>query len=169
MPKNLEVKVTISSFNKALDIARSLGASYVGEIHQVDTYFGVQQGRLKLREANDKNAELIFYDRDEHSTQRVSYFQIYPINSPQQLKQILAEALGNLAIVEKKRKVFLYDSTRIHIDDVKGLGGFLEFEVPIHTTLESATKVMNYLIDQFRIDESDFISVSYLDLMLKMK
>jgi len=161
------VKAKIVSLEKAIEVTHSLPTKYAGELHQIDTYFIVKKGRLKLREINQTQAELIFYDRDERSSQRISNYEVYAVVNALQIKQVLEKALGVLAVVKKKRRVFLYNETRIHLDEVLHLGYFLEFEVPIDTSIDSAKNVTNYLIERFNISQIDFISESYLDLVLR--
>lgn len=45
------------------------------------------------------------------------------------LKNVLSRALGVCGVVEKKRKLYMIDNTRVHIDSVQGLGDFMELEV----------------------------------------
>ena len=77
------------------------------------------------------------------------------------------KSLGIKAIVEKKRLLFMYNSTRIHIDEVTSLGCFIEFESPIESSFESAQNTINILVGKFSIKELEYIKSSYLDLILK--
>ncbi len=165
MPKNLEVKARTQRTDAALNVARSLPASFEGTLFQVDTYFRIQHGRLKLREINQKQAELIYYNRPEDDIQRISDFEIYPCSALEKIKSILEQSLGILTVVTKERQLFLYQSTRIHIDEVENLGSFIEFEVPLIDSMSEAKKTMNFLIDKFGIKEADYELHSYLDLM----
>lgn len=167
MPRNLEIKARINDISNVLQVTKSLDLQFVGELNQCDTYFVVPKGRLKLRETNDSNAELIFYLREEATIQRESFFDIYPIIHPSKLKTILTSSLGIKAIVNKRRLLFLFNDTRIHIDEVDGLGNFIEFEVPIMSDSTEAKSEMNYLIGQFGVHETDYIKCSYVDLTKK--
>src|SRR6058998_3862856 len=108
MPTNLERKARISDLQCAIGAARCLGAEFVDVLHQKDTYFQVQAGRLKLREIVGHQSELIYYERDENSFDRISHFQIYPVAEPSLLISILSKAIGIKAIVEKERSLFLH-------------------------------------------------------------
>jgi adenylate cyclase, class 2 len=167
MPQNLEIKAMIPSVERAKAVAYSLNARLVEELHQIDTYFDVQHCRLKLREVNQAGAELIYYDRTEASKQRVSQFEIFPCSNPSLLKIMLGKAIGIKTVVEKKRLLFLYKSTRIHLDEVIHLGSFLELETPIESSIEAAIEVTNFLERKFDINESDYVLNSYLDLLLQ--
>ncbi len=105
------------------------GADFVEDLKQSDTYFFVQRGRLKLRENDNGNLELIFYERDESSPAgMLSNYEIFR-HPDLQLKELLIKALGVKTIVEKERRLLKFENARIHLDSVKSLGDFLEFEI----------------------------------------
>lgn len=168
MPKNLEIKAKIPSVQHAASIARNIRASHKGELHQIDTYFKVHHGRLKLREILNDHAELIYYDRDEQSEQRLSRFEVYPVADAAQLKRLLTQSNGIRGIIEKKRVLYMYNDTRIHIDEVLRLGTFLEFETAVHESEEEARKELNFLIETFNIEVQDYFLHSYVDLLIPL-
>jgi adenylate cyclase class 2 len=98
-----------------------------GKVSQLDTYFRVRQGRLKLRE-KDRGAELIYYERSDQAIDRESNYRIVQIEDSEALKDALAAALGVLVSVEKSRRLLLWHEVRIHLDEVPGLGSCLELE-----------------------------------------
>ena len=165
MPENLEIKTKISNPASTVQIAESLGATDKGDLMHVDTYFNVRFGRLKLREINSEEFELIFYNRDERSPQRLSHFDIYPVHSPQMLMQILSSSLGILGRVEKTRKLFQYNLTRIHLDTVAQLGTFLEFETAVSESTKAAKKELTMLMKIFNVSQEDCFLHSYIDLI----
>lgn len=127
--KNLEYKARVGELNLLESIFMGSGAAFEGILKQRDTYFEVKAGRLKLREAEGRQAELIFYDRDEASSAGMeSRYEIFSVPDPS-LKDVLTEALGVKTVVEKERRLLKMKNARIHLDEVKGLGSFLEFEV----------------------------------------
>ena len=60
---------------------------------------------------------------------KLSDFSKTTIQDPLSLKEVLSQALGVKGVVLKKRILFMCNQTRIHIDDVVGLGNFMELEV----------------------------------------
>ncbi len=165
MLTNLEVKTKIPNIEQAVAIADSLKLKFIEILNQVDTYFGVPKGRLKLREINSVRGELIYYERDEYSNQRQSKFEIYQTKDPSMLKLILEQAFGVQNIVSKKRYLYMFNDTRIHVDNVSNLGSFLEFEVPMNSVIEEPQATMQFLIKSFHINEADFIKGSYSDMV----
>ncbi|MCB1720485.1 MAG: RdgB/HAM1 family non-canonical purine NTP pyrophosphatase [Alphaproteobacteria bacterium] len=95
---------------------------------QRDTYFRVPDGRLKLREQQDSPTNLIAYHRPDSPKERISNYQLIPVSDPRQTRENLAAEKGILATVTKWRTLYLFRNVRIHLDEVEGLGDFMEFE-----------------------------------------
>jgi predicted adenylyl cyclase CyaB len=127
MARNVELKARDPDPAGSLEISLALGAEDRGWLHQLDTYFRVPQGRLKLRE-QDAAAELIYYERSDDAIERESHYRIVPVEDPFGLKDALTAALGVLVAVEKSRRLLLWRNVRIHLDEVPGLGSFIELE-----------------------------------------
>jgi predicted adenylyl cyclase CyaB len=168
MPTNLELKARYPSLQEAHACAAALGAARCGLLIQQDTYFRIPRGRLKLREAEGETAELIYYERVEESAERWSRFTREPVAATAGLVHVLTEAFGVLAVVRKRRELYIFRDARIHIDDVEGLGTFVEFEVT-GGEIPSSVATMRELRNAFRIDEESVIRVSYSDLILEKR
>ncbi len=165
MPINLELKARILSRVKTEAVARSF-AQRKDELKQTDTYFRVSHGRLKLRVINGAESELIFYQRNEGGKRRWSMYEVYPIQSPKRMKRMLGSALGVLVEVKKKRTLWMYKNARIHLDEVSGLGHFIEFEVMVIKGKAQALRLYKELVARFDIRENQTIAESYSDLLL---
>jgi adenylate cyclase class IV len=126
--RNLELKARDPDPARSLAVCRELGAEDHGELWQRDTYFVVPQGRLKLREQRPGTAHLIQYDRTNRPEQRESRYRIAPVEDADTIAALLSAALAVRVVVTKRRRLFLHGPVRIHLDDVDGLGRFLEFE-----------------------------------------
>jgi adenylate cyclase class 2 len=163
MPVNLELKARIASLEAAETRARAAGLHLRDTLPQVDTYFRVTNGRLKLREQKSGPSELIYYERPEITPERLSTYYKEPVADPAGLAQLLSRALGILAIVLKERRLYLYRGARVHLDEVRGLGSFVEFEVPAE--LEGPEEIMKELRQLFGIGEADVIRNSYSDMV----
>ncbi len=167
MPVNLELKAGIASIAAARKTALDAGGEFRGTMRQTDTYFVVAHGRLKLREIEGGEAELISYDRPESDQTRWSRFVKTPVPDPAVMREMLSAALGVLATVRKTRDLFILDGSRIHLDSVESLGTFLEFEVPAGAdNAEEARVAMDALRKTFAIRDCDVFLHSYSDLIL---
>jgi predicted adenylyl cyclase CyaB len=162
---NLELKARIPSLEAAAATAHHCGARFQGVLVQRDTYLRVLHGRLKIREIQDVGAELIYYIRDDSTGVKTSRYMKDPIQNVEVLKSILFQSLGILAIVNKRRHLFLYENARIHIDDVAGLGSFVEFEIVDGGQKPSET-LMQLLCHTFVISDPNIVKASYSDLIL---
>lgn len=144
-------------------------AVFKGIDHQVDTYFNVARGRLKLREGNIENA-LIYYHRQDKAGPKKSEVSLYPTNPGSTLREILENSLGIKIIVKKDRKIFFIDNVKFHIDNVHGLGYFAEIEASGKAGVTDPEKLnqqcLRYL-KKLGINESDLVSKSYSDLVIE--
>ena len=165
--QNIELKALCDDLGTAKAIVEELGANFAGVLHQVDTYFKVSRGRLKLREINSSESQLIYYERPDDRGPKVSSYEIYPIQNPVDLKAILESALGIWRVIEKIRELYWLNGVRIHLDRVSGLGNFIEFEGIVQAADEKnkvETKVQK-LIAAFNISAAARINGSYSDLV----
>lgn len=165
--RNVELKARYPDLNKAEQICQELPSSLLGIDHQIDTYFQVSQGRLKLRESTLSGSHLIYYERENRQDARESLYEISLVSHPAQLKLLLSKALGIRSVVEKKRKIYLYQHVRIHLDLVERLGTFLEFEAVMSSEMKSAEGVVlvHELKERFHILPEWRLSASYGDLL----
>jgi predicted adenylyl cyclase CyaB len=166
MRRNIELKATLGDPAAARAVSQRLGAQRLGTWRQVDTYFNARHGRLKLREMGPQ-AQLIWYLRADQHEARASHYLLVDVSDPAAVKAALAGALGVLVIVDKQREVFLWEQVRIHLDEVAGLGRFLEFEAVLDdaTGHEPGHAQLAYLMAQFALRPSDLIAGSYADLV----
>lgn len=166
---NIEFKAATSKLAELENILLLQNPVFVGEDHQVDTYFNVPHGRLKLREGNIENA-LIHYVRENTAGSKSSHIILYQHLPDKNLKNILATALGIKALVDKRRKIYFIDNVKFHFDMVKGLGTFVEVEA-IDKDGSIGKEKLQLQCDEyarlFKLLPSDFVGLSYSDLMLQ--
>jgi len=136
--RNLELKAHDPDPEATLRAALALGATDEGVLEQRDTYFPVAHGRLKLREQTPGGAHLIQYARADEPQERESAYRLAAIADPAALAAALAAALGTEGVVVKRRRLLLWERVRIHLDDVTGLGTFVELEAVLSDDEELA-------------------------------
>ena len=163
--RNLELKARFADLARGEQIAQALGAASGGDLYQLDTYFHVASGRLKLREDGHAGGELIFYQRPEDSPTRWSDYFKTPVAAPEALRDVLTRALGVRQQVEKTRRLYLFRGARIHLDRVTRLGTFVEFEVPTDDDADAARALMGELMLAFGLSDADAIATSYGEMM----
>jgi predicted adenylyl cyclase CyaB len=167
MPVNLEIKLKLNSFEGKKKLLKQIGAKRVGLLTQKDIYYSHPPGLLKLRIENGTSS-LIYYNRDEKKINRWSEYYLLKFG-----KENPSEFFKRLFIIEtvvdKRRELFIYDNTRIHLDMVKGLGKFLELETLIVNGKADAQKRFKFLIDSLKLDPSKQIKKSYRSLLIKKK
>ena len=145
----------------------------LAELHQVDTYLRATSGRLKLRETHsvEGNAvELIAYTRPDVLGTRLSDYRRVSVDRSESanLLAALRVALGQLVVVEKVRRVAILGRTRVHLDRVTGLGGFVELETVLAEGDDEATGRAEAaeVASLLGIDGLTPIAGSYGDLLL---
>ena len=170
MPANIEIKAKVKNVEALKTKIESFYNIKPKEIFQVDTFFNIDKGRLKLRTFSKDKGELIFYERSNSAGPKRSDYFIYKTDNPDELKKVLEISLGTRGIVRKRRLLYLVDKTRIHLDEVENLGSFLELEEVLspdqkeNEGKQAAEDIMNKL----GINDKDLIELAYIDLLEKM-
>lgn len=167
MPVNLELKIKVESHTKLKRILFQIKAGRKGILNQEDIYYKVKNGLLKLRTENG-NETLIFYRREEKKSNRWSDYHLLEFKNGVGRK-FFNRAFETEVIVKKKRELFVYDNTRIHLDTVKNLGIFLELETLVINGKADAKKRFTKIIKLLGLDSSKEIRKSYRDLLLELK
>lgn len=165
---SIEIKAKVANLTKIAVLLQSKNARFVGEDHQIDTYFNVATGRLKLRQGNIENS-LIRYHRLESRDLKRSEVQLQKLlEDNAALHQILTETLGIFKIVDKKRRIYFIDNVKFHLDEVAGLGSFVEIEaldLEQNKTEQQLSVQCDYYIDLLGLDRGSFVDKSYSDLI----
>src|SRR5438552_986853 len=113
--RNIELKARCIDLAAAARAGDAIGATIQGVLVQIDTYFHVASGRLKLRETEGKAAELIWYRREDTAELRGSDYYVLPIPLAQETRAALGGALGVRGEVRKRRTLYLWENVRIHL------------------------------------------------------
>jgi predicted adenylyl cyclase CyaB len=164
---NFEFKAYLHDAAHVRATLKRLRARFLGTDHQVDTYFRVPEGRLKIREGRLENS-LIFYQRTNSARARRSTVEMMLLPRRNSVRAILAQALGVLVVVDKRREIYFLGNVKIHLDRVRGLGTFVEVEAmtrsgDIRKVRAQAAKLQKLLA----ISTADIVPLSYSDLIMK--
>ena len=168
--ENIELKAADADAVASDHACRALGAVPHGVLLQRDTYFDVGRGRLKLREDLARGSgELIFYRRAEEPGPRSSTYWRTPAADAGTMRDLLAAAHGIAGVVAKRRRVYLHRNVRIHLDDVEGLGSFVELEsvlaVPGAESPDEAAALAE-VVAALGFASRETIAGGYLELLL---
>jgi len=166
---NIEFKAKAKDIARLETILQQYKPRYIGEDQQVDTYFNVAVGRLKLREGNIENA-LIHYERENTAGAKSSHVLLYQHQPDKTLKEILVKTLGIKAVVDKRRRIYFINNVKFHFDRVEGLGTFVEVEA-IDKDGSIGKEKLQAQCDGyaalFGIKDEDFCSLSYSDMIIE--
>ena len=167
MAVNIEIKARCLDHERIREILKAEGAIYHGTDHQVDTYFSINSGRLKLREGSIEN-NLIFYDREDKNGPKVSNYVLHNTSHDTTLKEVLTRSLGISVIVDKQREIYFINNVKFHIDTVKDLGTFVEIEAIDKDGSIGSKNLMaqcTHYLTLFDIKEHDLLTNSYSDML----
>ena len=167
MSTNIEIKARVHDFPELKRRAEAISDSPLEVIPQEDTFFVTSKGRLKLRVLAPDRAQLVYYERtDQDGPKRSDYF-IFNTDDPENLKTALSLALGIRGVVKKTRYLYMVGETRVHLDDVDGLGYFMELEVVLRRDQSDneGQAIANDLMKKLGIESSDLIEGAYMDLL----
>ncbi len=166
---NVEIKARCNNADRIRSYLVIHNAECKGIDEQVDTYFNVPNGRLKLREGNIEN-NLIFYERINQAGPKNSHFHLVKIEDAKALKEVLTKSIGVKVVVIKRREIYYISNVKFHIDEVPGLGSFVEIEagnILADLTREQLKEQCDFYIKEFEIRPADFMEVSYSDMLLE--
>ena len=164
---NIEIKAKCHQHDEVRQLLKQAGADFKGIDFQVDTYFKVQTGRLKLREGNIEQ-NLIYYFREDINGPKSSKVLLYKTKPDSFLKEILTRSLGILVIVDKKREIYFIENVKFHLDEVKSLGTFIEIEaIDSDGTIgkQKLREQCEFYLKEFNIKNSNLIALSYSDML----
>src|SRR6266516_3446550 len=167
MPSNIEIKAYARNFDEIHRRVEALSDKSVEVIVQEDTFFNTQKGRLKLRVLSREKGQLIYYTRPDQEGPKRSDYHISLTSEPDNLKRVLELAYGIRGVVRKTRYLYLVRQTRVHLDDVEGLGQFMELEVVLRDG-QSETEgqaIAEDLMASLGVERSDLLQGAYIDLL----
>ena len=165
--RNVEIKARVDDLERTHRLVAQAADRGPELLTQTDIFFNVQEGRLKLREFSETEAELIFYTRPNAAGPKESRYKRLNVINPKEFKERLSHELGIYGQVHKKRWVYFVGRTRVHLDDVTELGPFLELEVILERDepTESGLKEAEALMAKLEIHEDSLLSDAYIDLL----
>lgn len=160
----VELKARYEDLGKAR--ALLAGADHLATVIQVDTYFAVGERRLKLRAVEGtKEGQLVYYERSDVAGVKESRVLLAPLPDAKAMLEILTRVFPAKAEVRKTREIYRFQGVQVHLDTVRGLGKFLEFEKAVadESEREEGRKHLEALKAYFQILDEDLMAASYSD------
>lgn len=166
MPTNIEIKARAADW--ALQVKKGLAlAGRTERLSQSDTFFNCANGRLKLRRQRGAGDYLVFYRRAGLKGPKASSYSLVPVADAAATKRSLSRLLGVTKVVVKDRLVCFAGRTRIHFDEVKGLGRFIELEVVLKPgeAVSNGRREAARLMKALGIRRADLLAGAYADML----
>ncbi|MBO6577084.1 MAG: class IV adenylate cyclase [Rhodothermales bacterium] len=168
MPLNIEIKARCADHAPLRAALTARGARRIGLDRQIDTYFQARTGRMKLREGTIENS-LIHYERPDQEGPKRSEVTLARVPADAGLGDVLRAGLNVLVVVDKEREIWFAENVKIHLDDVVGLGRFVEIEAIDRDGSIGADRLeaqCREFMDVFAVRPEDLIDRSYSDMLL---
>ncbi|XP_053972776.1 uncharacterized protein LOC128888154 [Hylaeus anthracinus] len=169
--RNIEIKAKIDDPELIISRTKELTDAECIIIKQHDTFFKAKDGRLKLRLFENGSGELIYYKRFNTLGPKLCIYEktFLDANACTGIINILTLSNGRIGDVKKTRKLYMIGQTRVHIDEVEGLGNFMELEVVLtdEQDMETGEKIAQDLMTKLNIKDQDLIAEAYIDLLNK--
>jgi predicted adenylyl cyclase CyaB len=167
--RNVEIKARVDDPVALRARVAALATAAPVVVGQRDIFFTVAHGRLKLRGFEDGTGELIFYEREDTTGPKTSTYSRSPCADAAGMEAVLGHALGVRGVVDKRRELFMIGRTRVHLDDVRGLGHFLELEVVLGESEAAADgeREAGDLLAKLGVTAAALVAPAYIDLLLE--
>jgi len=132
----IEIKAKIKDFKDIKNKLKKLGVIRVGLKHQIDTYYlpyarkFSRVGHRVLRTRYDKFSGKASLESHFYFNQTTGLEHEVEVSDIKTLEKILTDLkCKKVAVVEKKREAYHCQNMEIVLDEVKGLGKFMEVEI----------------------------------------
>lgn len=168
MARNVEIKAVARDFagQQRLAVAMATDGPRPRLLVQHDVFYRAPRGRLKLRRFADGKGELIQYDRPDELGSKTCSYVVVPMERPGEVHMALSRALGVLTEVRKRRTLYMVGRTRVHFDEVEGLGQFIELEVVLEDGEDESVghDEARELMARLGIGQEDLVAGAYADM-----
>jgi adenylate cyclase class 2 len=162
--KEIEAKLKVDSLGPIEEKLRELGGSFGGQRFQRDYYFDDSESRmiksdkcLRLRYQKAGNGQKVFVtfkgprQAGQYKTRRQIESEVGDAEAVEKL--FLELGYEKSEVVEKIRRLWQFGGCQIGLDDVKGLGNFVEIEGPDEQIIAKVQQQMG-LADSQHVKDS---------------
>ena len=172
----IEIELRFRAGENELEKIEKLGAKLDADYASTDTYFtyGNLKKRkfvLRIREKNEK--ALLTFKTSSHAKDIAWNEWENQIEDPKMLMNVLsASGFKEVVVIKKKRKQYSYLDYEINLDEIEGLGKFIEIQLMTdkNTSVEVLRdKLADFINQNFGVAKNELIQLGYVKLMLGEK
>ncbi len=165
--QTVEIKARCSDHENVRRKLKEWGAKFLGRETQVDIFYHVPRGRLKLRRSESENL-LIGYERPDIRGPKHCRVNLYACGDAEALDRVLADCLGRKVVLKKEREHYILGNVKFHLDHVEQLGTFLEIEVLGKRGVDKVSDLMaicHDFMNRCGVKPEDLVEQAYADLL----
>jgi len=172
----VEVKAKVDDLKKFEVALKAISAQFIKKVEDVDLYFNAPHKdymktdeALRIRRRDDEIS--VTYKGPKFDLKSKSREEVNLLINDAFTAEKLFELLGfrKAGVVKKTRLIFKLSDVEVSLDEVEGLGSFIEIETESMDKKEAINKRDELLkvLKSLGIEESAFERRSYLELLLK--
>jgi adenylate cyclase class 2 len=168
-----EVKIRVGSLDPVRERLLALGIPSARGVMERDQYFnspardfGVTDEALRIRSAGEETTLTYKGPKLGLGGLKAREELIVPVGAGGTLGEILARlGFTRTAMVVKRRETYRVERTSVTLDEVEGLGSFVEIEAPAGLAGPEAVSLIGRVREMLAIDGEE-TTLSYLELIL---
>ena len=125
--KDYSLKARLENFEEIEHKLEKLGAHYIGQDQQTDTYFETSQGKLKLRQGTIENLIAHYERKMINGMERTSNYRYDQNPGMADVKELFSNHKV-IGVIKKLRKIYKIQNVKIHLDKTEQGELFMEIE-----------------------------------------
>jgi len=164
MTTEIEAKLKVDSFDQITAKLQQLGAEFIEEQLQLDSYFDhsghllKKSGRgfrLRQQETSSNKKAILTYKgaKEKHKFKKREEIEVEVLDFDAAERIVLAIGFEKIVNVEKKRNVWKLNDCEVALDEVKMLGCFVEIEGPDESRISQVQNMLE-LSDLTHVEKS---------------
>lgn len=162
--KDVTQKARLANADVIASVLIAMGASFVGEDHQHDIYFQVQNGKLKFRQGTLSNL-ITHYERIAVGPLEKTHVYRYDVNPSEAEVQQLFATTERIGETQKIRKQYQFQNVTVHLDELPNGENYIEVEAKDYSNSFSEIDLQSQCKDLFEklgIASVDLMQTGYL-------
>jgi predicted adenylyl cyclase CyaB len=164
----IEFKAPVVNLISLDEQVRALGADFMHARREQDLCFDFPDGVLVLRQPEGASADLLTYHRHSRGELQFVDVEVAEVRQPREVGAMLRGRFGVRVELEKTRRTFQWRRTQIQLDQVFGLGMFVELQtLAISNDDATAESELREVLGALGIDPHTSEVRSYADMLVE--